>query len=77
MTQRPDAELLEFNIMPPEGAAFPPVPEDPRIRFPWIFLMREESVRRLRWLQEQGIDPIEYMSAALEERFEKDERFKE
>ena len=77
MMQRLDAKLVECSNMPPEN----PIPEtpttfDPLVKFPWIFLMREESVRRLRWLQEQGIDPIEYMSAALEERFEKDERFK-
>lgn len=56
---------------------FLPVPEDMKMKFPWVFLMKESLVSKLRWLEEWGTDPIEYLSAALEEKFEKDERFKE
>lgn len=70
-----DASLQDTTVLPPEGSDFPPIPEDPRIKFPWSFLMRCSLVMKLRWLEERNIDPIEYLSAALEERFEKDTRF--
>lgn len=56
-----------------QDTTFPPVPEDPQIKFPWVFLMRCSLVTKLHRLEEQGVDPIEYLSAALEERFKNDE----